>query len=215
MKPRDWIQRWEDNRTPFHLDIVNPWLKRFHEQITGGTGCRVLLPLCGKSLDLVWLMEQGHDVVGVDVSRRALETLYKENNLTGEHERAGPFHVYRHPRLVTYAGDFFKLEPGRTGLFQLIYDRAALIALPPTEWAHYVRHLHTFLQPGGRIFLITLEYDQVAMDGPPYSITPEQVHELFADHLDVEPLATENLQDHPFKDTLPWLKESAFLLQSR
>ena len=178
MNPDFWHQRWRENRIGFHRSDVNPHLLQFLSPMLDAS-VRIFAPLCGKSVDLAWFVAQGHDVVGVDVSEIAVRSFSSEQGIAMRLDSDPPFQVYRGESLTYYVGDIFDLQPGQIGKFDWIYDRAALIALPPDTRQNYAQHLKTFLKPGGRIFLVTVEYDQKKMDGPPFSVPESEVRDLY------------------------------------
>lgn len=209
-----WHQRWQRNEIGFHRDSVNPVLQKHWPTISReGTG-PVLVPLCGKSLDMLWLARQGHAVTGIEVDRGAVELFYKEAGLAPEIDESGPLPAYSAGGITLFVGDFFEFDqPDR---FRLAYDRAALIALPAEMRPRYLAHLATLLAPDARGLLITLEYAQAQMQGPPFSV----IH----DELDGDPALdfqclerSDVLAAHPrFSDKgLTWLNEAAYGLTHR
>src|SRR6266853_2520168 len=135
-----WLKRWKENRIGFHKPGVNPFLERFLPQIAGAPG-RTLVPLCGKSADLAWLVERGHDVVGVDISELAARAFASEQKISVTVVQEPPFTVLRGKLIEYRVGDFFNIEPSRIGRFDLIYDLAALIALTSDMRPAYARQL--------------------------------------------------------------------------
>jgi len=173
-----WLKRWTENRIGFHKDGVNPFLEQFLPQVSKVPG-RTLVPLCGKSADLVWLAAQGHQVVGVDVSEVAARAFAFEQRIEMTMVSDPPFSVFRSEHIAYYVGDFFNIQPDRIGRFDLIYDRAALIALPPGKREDYALKLKSLLVSGGKVLLISLEYDPKKMEGPPFAVTEAEVRSFF------------------------------------
>ncbi|TWI51003.1 thiopurine S-methyltransferase [Pseudomonas duriflava] len=173
-----WLNKWERNEIGFHSLHANSYLKRHWESLEVSAGSVVLVPLCGKSIDMVWLAEQGFQVLGVELSSLAVEAFFEEQGLvpvckshgTLRHYKAGPFTILQ--------GDFFALTPADMPVCSAVYDRAALIALPEAMRYRYVRHLET-LMPAGEGLLITLEYDQAKRAGPPFAVSDDEVHRLY------------------------------------
>jgi thiopurine S-methyltransferase len=128
-----WHNRWENNLTGFHLDEVNPYLKANWTSLNLKAGARVFVPLCGKSLDLIWLAAQGYEVVGIELSPRAVEAFFTENNLTAEHQKIGNLEYWQAEDISLFCGDFFALTTEILGQVDAVYDRASLIALPPAS----------------------------------------------------------------------------------
>lgn len=179
MQPEFWHDRWARHQIGFHESAVNPLLvEHFPSLGKMRPGSRVFVPLCGKTLDIDWLLARGHNVVGIELSPVAVAEL---------HERVG------HPAgLDVIVGDFFELTAGRIGAIDAVYDRAALIALPPGMRQRYVAHLKAITACAPQL-LITLAYDQNVVDGPPFSVSDDEVHALY-DDFKCERLATPQSQ---------------------
>ena len=175
-----WQELWlREDTPPFHLPQVNPHLIRHFPQLRLAPGARVLVPLCGKSVDLGWLASQGVTPVGVELSPQAAAAYYAEQNLTPQVSRLGPFERYEAGGVVILCGDFFELQPAMLAPFDAVYDRAALIALPIGLRHAYAATLARLLRPGGPLMLVALDYPQEQMQGPPFALTPAQVAELY------------------------------------
>lgn len=179
-----WQAKWKAGQIGFHEDAVNPQLIA-HSACFESPG-RVLVPLCGKSRDLWWLAEQGHDVVGVELATEAATQFFAEACVTPQKEQLGTHTRYQHGRVQYWQGDFFALDTASLGTFNYWYDRAALIAMPAAMRETYVRHLCGLLHRDARGLLITLDYDQEAMTGPPFSVSAADVAGYFADAARVE-----------------------------
>ncbi len=206
-----WLKRWNENRIGFHKAGVNPLLEEFLPQITKVPG-RTLVPLCGKSADLAWLMARGHHVVGVDVSEIAAKTFASEQRIAMAVTNEPPFAVFRGDRIAYYVGDFFNIKPDRIGRFDLIYDRAALIALPRDKRPEYAQRLKSLLAADGHVLLIALEYDPKKMEGPPFTVTESEVRSLFKE-LTIVKLHEHDCIDEEshFKERgLDWMKEVVY-----
>ena len=177
-----WQELWlRESAPPFHLPQVNPHLIRHFPQLRLAPGARVLVPLCGKSVDLGWLAAQGVEPVGVELSPQAAAAYFAEQDLTPQITRLGPFERYEAGGVVILCGDFFELQPTVAGPFDAIYDRAALIALPVGLRRAYAATLARLLRPGGVLLLVALDYPQAQMPGPPFALTPAQVAALYPD----------------------------------
>ncbi len=176
-----WLKRWECNQIGFHLNTVNPYLQRHWPCLGLAENTRVLVPLCGKSLDLAWLAAQGLQVMGVELSKTAVADFFAERHLVPVVRQQGAFSVYQAGSLELWCGDFFALEAADLAGCAGLYDRAALIALPPTMRQQYVDHLTKLVPPGCQGLLITLDYEQQQMEGPPFAVTDEEVRDLFAE----------------------------------
>jgi thiopurine S-methyltransferase len=180
LQPDFWHDRWRAGQTGFHQSAVDRHLAQHWPNLGLAAGGRVFVPLCGKSLDLLWLQTHGHVVVGVELSALALESFCVENGIPARRRNLGDFDVYEAAGLELYRGDFFALTPALLGSVCAVYDRAALISWAPELRAAYVAHLSALSAPGTRTLLITMEYLQSQMSGPPFSVTADEVRGLFA-----------------------------------
>ncbi|KAA5839385.1 thiopurine S-methyltransferase [Pseudomonas chlororaphis] len=178
MQPEFWHKRWEQNQIGFHLSEVNPYLQRYWPQLELASGSRVLVPLCGKSLDLSWLASQGHQVLGIELSEKAIQDFFSEQQVQPQVELRGGFKVYEYGLIQLWCGDFFALQATDVADCQALYDRAALIALPPQMRERYAAHLQSVLPQGCQGLLITLDYDQALMAGPPFAVLDDEVQAL-------------------------------------
>ena len=187
-----WLERWQRGETGFHLPRPHPKLTRYWSQVAKGTRASVLVPLCGKSLDMLWLSRQGHGICGVELSEQALADFVREAGLSLHQQ--GADRVGEGWQLC--CGDWFAFQASAP--FSLFYDRAALIALPAEMRRAYVTHLLSQLAPGAQGLLITLEYDQSEMNGPPFSVPAGEVQALFDQRALVTELARADiLGDEP------------------
>jgi len=184
-----WLDRWDRRETGWHLGEINSHLQEHWPKLGLAHETRVFVPLCGKTLDLVWLVSRGHRVVGVELSRLGIEAFLAEHRLEPRITEQGALRRYQVDELVLFQGDFFDLRPEHLDDVGAVFDRASLIALPPPMRVHYAEHLRAILpRPVDRL-LITLDYDQAQMSGPPFSVQPPEIERLFgADH-HIEPLA--------------------------
>lgn len=186
MEHQFWLERWENNQIGFHQAEVNAYLGSHWEELGLAEGAPVFVPLCGKSLDMLWLRSQGHAVLGVELSEKAVAAFFAENDLTPEVGRSGPFVEYTSDGLRLLAGDFFALSRDELAGICAVYDRASLIALPPSMREDYARHMATLLPSGAHILLITMEYRHGVLDGPPFSVSEEEVNRLFSPYFRIE-----------------------------
>lgn len=210
-----WHERWQANQTGFHQQEINPYLTRYWLALGLPEGARILAPLCGKSRDMVWLQEQGYHVVGVEVSRIAVEAFFAENNRIPALEQAEHFVRYTSPGIELLCGDFFTLGKDDIGRIDGVYDRAALIALPPAMRPAYAAHLTTLLDTGIDCLLITLDYNQLEMTGPPFAVSADEIARLFDQHYTLECFCSHDvLESHQrFREAgLSQLSEHAWLL---
>ena len=180
-----WLKRWQDAETGFHRAEAHPMLKAHWSELSLAKESLVFVPLCGKSSDMIWLAEQGHQVVGADLSSIAIDSFFDGLSLTPRVQTssglvlksAGPFSLWQ--------GDVLELTRRDVGAITAVYDRAALVALPPEMRAHYVNLLTHLMPVGSQLFLVSLHYDPNEMDGPPFSISDETIEQLFAENFEI------------------------------
>ena len=191
-----WQQRWQEGRIGFHKSDVNPELIKYFSNLALPIGSRVLVPLCGKSIDMVWLACAGYDVVGIELVESAVQAFFTEQNITPtitEFTSAADKSTLKRYQgqlagqtITLWAANIFALSAIDIDAINAIYDRAALIALPANMRADYSRHI-VKLSDNAPQLLITLNYDQSKKDGPPFSITQQQLHQYYsADYKIVE-----------------------------
>lgn len=178
MESEFWLQRWQEDRIGFHQDDINPHLQAYWPLLGLEPGAGVFVPLCGKSRDMCWLGER-HPVLGIELSPRAVEDFFAENELQPARREARRLSICSAGPFTLMCGDFFDLQPADTAHIGGIYDRAALIALPRDMRPSYAQKLAELAAPGTSMLLVTMEYDQPAMDGPPFSVEAPEVHTLF------------------------------------
>jgi thiopurine S-methyltransferase len=182
MDPSHWLNRWQThNITGFHLSAPNPSLVQYWPTLSLTKGSRVLVPLCGKTLDLPWLASQGHKVVGAELSELAVDEFFRELGVTPKVSQHGPLQRLETPGVEIFQGDFFDLTPELLGPIDAIYDRAALVALPPAMRDRYVPHLLALSHAAPQL-LLTYAYDESRMDGPPFCIRAEEVQRRYSGH---------------------------------
>lgn len=170
-----WKERWESDQIGFHKKSVNPKLLEIALKLQLSKGQRVLLPLCGKSLDLIWWKEQGLKVTGVELSEIACQDFFKENNI----QYSAQGQKYQSDSIKLIQGDFF--DYSHPDPFDFIYDRASTIALPPEMRLNYYKHLKTMMAPGiSTLILLTIEYDQKLIEGPPFSVPEAEILEAYS-----------------------------------
>ena len=215
MDNHQWIQRWREGRTPFHLEQVNPWLLHYQHLLEPLAGCSALVPLCGMSMDMDHLAGAGARVTGVDVAEQPLRQFLQVRNLDAIQQSQAGTPVFRAGPFTLLAGDFLQASANLAGPWDVIWDRAALIALPDHQRRHYADLLLRLLAPGGRILLVGLEYDDSLMDGPPYNVPAESINELFKAAGTVQMLACKELDKDNLQQRihdLTWVKETVFLI---
>lgn len=180
-----WIKAWNEGRTNFHQQDYHEKLLEFFPLINPLAGQKVLVPLCGKTKDLIWLYHLKLKVQGIELYDQAVKSFFYENELSPVYEeRDQDFTHFSHKDIVISCGDFFKFKQLDT--FDFIYDRAALVALPKAMRKDYSQVIKQSLKLGGKYLLIVYEYDQSKLDGPPFSINTKEINELYENHFAVQ-----------------------------
>lgn len=181
-----WHNAWENGKQGWHQKAVNGHLETWWNKFDSDKKAGVFVPLCGKSLDMLWLLEQGHAVTGVELNENAVKTFFIEHGIPYDKNDNGPFNTYQSDGLEIHAGDFFKLKQEYLGGARLVFDRAALIALPRAMRIDYADKMREILPLGSKIFLITTVFDQNQMSGPPFSVEDEEVFKLFGNGFEIK-----------------------------
>jgi thiopurine S-methyltransferase len=185
MKKEFWLERWERGETGFHQDEINPYLSQYWKELHGARESEVFVPLCGKSSDMLWLRRQGHPVLGVELSAIAVQAFFEENGCRPNRQASGKFDRYEADGIRILCGDFFDLNKADVANVRMVYDRASLIALPPEMRERYALHLVSILPPKTEILLITYDYSQSEMGGPPFAVSAGEVETLYREHAEV------------------------------
>lgn len=204
MEQAFWLQRWQKGETGFHQDSLNSHLKYYYGDRTApleeSKALKVFVPLCGKSLDMYWLSQNGYEVLGVECSPIAVVDFFKNHQLEYQRVESGNFTRYiaegdneGRRRIEILRGDFFDLSPKDLEDVTEIYDRASMIALPEAMRLQYAQMMAQLQCSGMRTLLITLTYPQAEMAGPPFSVTEEEVREFYSKHFKVEKLRAKDI----------------------
>lgn len=210
-----WHKRWQAGEIGFHKRAYNTQLKRFIDLLGIEQGDHVLVPLCGKSLDIIWLHNMNYRVTGIEISPLAVESFFTENDIkfiTIEHDWGL---LYQAEGLNILCADFFDIQSVDLPPVDAVYDRASLIAMPEDMRSNYVAHLTSLMPDTTRSLLITLDYPQQEMDGPPFAVSASEVENLFGQQFIIESIISEDcLVDEPHfqKKGLSKLDEQVFLL---
>lgn len=203
MKASFWHQKWESNQIGFHESDVNPLLVQHIGQLNLAEGSRIFLPLCGKTLDMAWLLDKGYQVAGAELSELAIQQLFAELEVEPQVLELGELKCYQAEGLDIFVGDIFKLSAEQLGSVDATYDRAALVALPPETRKYYTQHLMELTKRAPQL-LLCYEYDQNLMSGPPFSIVGEEVHAHYDEYYRVQQLASTPMEGG-FKGTIATL----------
>ena len=189
MDPSFWHRRWEKNEIAFHEGKANLLLVKYFTELSLAKGRRIFVPLCGKTLDISWLLSNGYRVAGADLSQIAIEQLFMEIGLQPEISTVGEVEQWSANNLDIFVGDIFALSRKMLGPVDAIYDRAALVAFPDEMRTRYSVHLTEITGTAPQL-LICYEYDQKLMEGPPYSVTSEEVKRHYAGKYDLRLIAS-------------------------
>ncbi len=211
MEASFWHQRWGKGEIGFHEKEVNPLLCKYFGNLNLAQGATVFLPLCGKTRDIAWLLAIGYQVAGAELSELAIEQLFAELGLVPDISNVGNLLRYQANNISIWVGDIFEVTAELLGPVAAIYDRAALVALPPEMRTRYASHLVAITRSAPQL-LITFEYDQQRMAGPPFSITAEEVRRHYSTLYQVTEAETRDMAGG-MKGKLP-ATETVWLLQS-
>jgi thiopurine S-methyltransferase len=185
-----WHECWQNKQIGFHLPEPHLLLEKHWHELQAAKGTRVLVPLCGKSLDLNWLAGHGHEVIGAELSEIAVDAFFSEQDLDAEIEMVGAFKCYRHGNISIFCGDFFQLTTELTGPLDHFYDRAAVGALPEAMRKNYARQMKKLLPAGTTGLCISNDFNQGEMPGPPFSVPPQAMQELYGSTVTISKLET-------------------------
>ena len=175
-----WHNRWQTNQTGWHEPAVNPLLTTHFPSLNVHPGGRVFVPLCGKSLDLGWLLSCGYAIAGAELSELAVTQLFAELGIDAHISEVGKHRLFHGEKIDIFVGNIFELSRELLGPVDAVYDRAALVALPKATRIQYSTHLKTITASAPQL-VIGYEYDQTVVAGPPFSVTPEELHRHYGD----------------------------------
>ena len=192
MEPTFWHNRWQTNQTGWHERAVNPLLITHFPSLNVPPGRRVFVPLCGKSLDLGWLLAQGYAVAGAELSELAVTQLFLELGIEPTISEVGKHKHFHGEKIDIFVGDLFDLSRKLLGPVDAVYDRAALVALPDAMRVQYTEHLKSLTSLAPQL-VIGYEYDQTIVPGPPFSVTSDELHRHYSDSYTLTPLARINV----------------------
>jgi thiopurine S-methyltransferase len=189
LQPDFWHERWRSGQIGFHQAAVDLHLQQYWPSLDLKSNSRVLVPLCGKSLDLLWLRDRGHCVTGVEISAIALEAFLVEHGVSARRRLGATFDTYEAEKLELFRGDFFSLTATLLSPIAAVYDRAALISWTSELRDRYVAHVTALTAAGAQTLLVTLEYPQSQMKGPPFSVAALDVERLYAPNHRIQELS--------------------------
>lgn len=219
-----WHQRWQEQRIGFHLDTINPYLSKYWPRLKLPEQSRVFVPLCGKSHDLRYFHQQGYRVIGNELSRVAVQDFYTEQQLiasksviSSENSDQAQMEMtlWNNPEVDIYCGDFFALHKEQLSDIKAVYDRASLVALPQEMREQYVQKLLEIIPKKISMLLLTLDYNENEKQGPPFSVTKEEVYRHYNEHFDIEQLEVADIAAEsrsPRSQNMTYFNERVFLL---
>jgi len=184
-----WLQRWQSNNIGFHKSEVNPVLVKYFGELALSQGSRVFVPLCGKTLDIAWLLSEGYRVAGAELVEMAIEQLFDELGVEPKISRIGEVRLHSAKDIDIFVGNIFDVSSNMLGSVDAIYDRAALVALPG-EMRHRYTALLIDVTDKAPQLLVTYEYDQNLMEGPPFSVSEEEVNQHYSGSYDLSLIAS-------------------------
>jgi len=187
-----WQKKWDADSIGFHQSRTNKRLQAWWPESDIPRHAEVFVPLCGKSLDMMWLHQQGYQVLGIELSLKAVKAFFEENNLEFERHTDGAFEVFTGIKEATgiklLVGDFFDLTAEHCRHCKAVYDRASLIAMNDALRPRYAAHLAAVLASGTISLLLVIDYDASKMKGPPFPVSDPMVMSLFAENFDIRQL---------------------------
>jgi len=185
MNNEHWLQRWKEKNIGFHEEEINPLLIRYFKNLKLKYNSNIFVPLCGKSVDISWLLMSGHNVIGAELSEIAVKELFEELHLTPKVSQLENLIHYRADSIDIFVGDIFHLNSTMVNKIDVIYDRAALVALPKDVRINYTQHLRE-LSNNAPQFLCSVEYDPSLMKPTPFSIKEDEIKEHYNNHYTIE-----------------------------
>lgn len=213
MKAKFWLERWQSNRIGFHQAKHNKLLLEYWSALDLPNSARVFVPLCGKTLDMRWLAEQGHEVIGVELAELAVNAFFADE--TPQQDTVERFARYQSGLITILQGDYFDLTSSLLGDVDAVFDRGSLVALPPDMRFRYADHLLRIVPEQTQILLLTIEYEQTRVAGPPHAVHREEVDELFGARCEIELIesfVTEQVPPHFVEQGLTKAAESVYRL---
>lgn len=193
MDKQFWIDKWAANEIGFHEPKGNALLVKHLDALGLKKNSRLFLPLCGKTLDIAWLLSQGFRIVGIELIEMAVEQLFSQLKVKPDISNLGRLKCYSAGNIDIYVGDIFELDQTVLGPVDAIYDRAALVALPHNMRRRYVQHVMAITDTAPQL-LNCLEYDQNKMDGPPFSISEAEVRRHYQDDYQITLLESSDIE---------------------
>jgi len=190
-----WHERWRKGEIGFHQNEINPWLLQYWDALAVAKTATVFVPLCGKSLDMVWLRQRGHQVLGAELSMIAVQSFFAGNGATPHATTLNDFECLENEGIRLLCGDFFALRAADLAHIGAVYDRAALIALPREMRRQYAARMARIVPPGTPMLLVVMDYPQHERNGPPFAVTLDEVRALYGSVADIKVLESRDVLD--------------------
>lgn len=190
-----WLNAWENDRTGWRQSKPGLPLQTHWSSLALSPGATVLVPLCGDSTEMAWLLQQGYQVIGCDLSEIGLTRFLNDHDIAAQRTERDGFIELSAPGVRLLAGDFMELSNGLLGPVHGFYDRAATIALPADMRRRYADHLVNLIEPGAPGLLVGISYNQNEMNGPPFSVPDSDIEKLYSGPFEVVQLASSSGSD--------------------
>ena len=174
-----WQARWHNNEIGWHEALPHPLLVKHHARLGLTAGDTVFVPFCGASVDMVFLAEQGYCVIGSELSAKACQQFFDDQGLSYKQTSLPPFEGYQGESITLYCGDYFSLMPALLGEAKAVYDRAAFVAVTPSDRYAYLNQLRHLMPSVFPMLLVTMYYQNVHA-GPPYNALPNLIQKVLA-----------------------------------
>lgn len=184
----DWHRHWARPNPGFHEGQVNRYLLKYLPLFTLAEGATIFVPLCGKAVDILWLSQQGFKIIGVELSKVAVESFFEESKLDFTTQRDGEFTRYDADNITLYQGDFLHLQAQHLRNCTLVYDRASIVAIESFNRASYQHKMLQIIPSATPMLMVTLDYDQAQMSGPPFSVPVSEIRQLYQNEYVIEVL---------------------------
>jgi thiopurine S-methyltransferase len=179
MNKQFWLNKWATNDIGFHEGVVNAMLMNHFNRLSQPN--TIFVPLCGKAVDIIWLMKQGVHVIGVELSETAIQQLFHTLKIDATVTPIEDFKHYKGPMIDVFVGDLFDLTPKQLPSIDAVYDRASMVALPKQTRIYYAAHLHR-LTNSAKQLLVSFEYPEKTLNGPPFSVPESEINTLYGPH---------------------------------
>ncbi len=208
MTPEFWKEAWKNQQTGFNQSKPNAMLTHHFDRLAVPKQGHVFVPLCGQSIDMLWLLSEGYNVVGVELSELAVNQFFDENNLSIivsphlTHPNMTAYQACWQEQTITiWVGDFFELSSHDIGQIDAIYDRGALVALPDhapecMRW-QYTQHLGQLTNYANQL-LLAFSYNEGENKEsindrslPPFLVTLDQLDAYYGMQYQIQLVAKE------------------------